>query len=65
MREGRRNVSFPHEAIQGFSFFSAQADAFPHVTHNVPIMKMTVYRQGFGNDYVLNPDHAGGYLPQQ
>ena len=25
-------VSFPHEAIRGFNFFSAQVDAFPHIT---------------------------------
>ena len=25
-----RNVSFPHEAIRGLGFFSAQVDAFPH-----------------------------------
>ena len=24
------NVSFPHEAIRGLGFFSAQVDAFPH-----------------------------------
>ena len=26
------NVAFPHEAIRGFNFFSAQVDAFPHIT---------------------------------
>ena len=26
------NVSFPHEAIRGFNFFSAQVDAFPYIT---------------------------------
>ena len=25
------NVSFPHEAIRGLDFFSAQVDAFPHI----------------------------------
>ncbi len=25
-----RNVSFPHEAIRGSDFFSAQVDAFPY-----------------------------------
>ena len=25
-----KNVSFPHEAIRGLGFFSAQVDAFPH-----------------------------------
>ena len=27
-----RNVSFPHEAIRGLDFFSAQVDAFPNIT---------------------------------
>ena len=26
------NVSFPHEAIQGLDFFSAQVDVFPNIT---------------------------------
>ena len=26
----REYVSFPHEAIRGLGFFSAQVDAFPH-----------------------------------
>ena len=26
------NVSFPHEAIRGLDFFSAQVDAFPNIT---------------------------------